>query len=115
MDECQRCSAIEDDLRNIWMACSYEMNELGLPLKKKYTEDVEGNKYLFYILRVCKNCRGTWMSTQINWFNHIEPVNEFCGSAIFIREFGALKEISEEEWHKRNPGIEPIRYFYEKV
>ncbi len=69
MEKCQRCNAIEDDLRNIWMACSYEMNELGLPFKEKYMKDSENNKYLFYILRVCKQCRGSWMAAQINWFH----------------------------------------------
>jgi len=63
-----------------------------------------------YTLRVCKSCRATWMSAIEAWFHatHMDPEHT-CGSGIFIRENGAVKEITEEEWYKRNPGREPIR------
>lgn len=35
-DYCARCGAKEGgDLRTLWMACLYEMNELGLPFEEK--------------------------------------------------------------------------------
>ena len=30
------------------------------------------------------------------------------GSGIFVREDGAMKEITREEWDERNPGHEPV-------
>lgn len=39
-----------------------------------------------------------------------EPVeSKKPSSGIFIREDGKTIEISEEEWHRRNPGIAPVR------
>ncbi len=32
-----------------------------------------------------------------------------CGSGIFVRENGAIKEITEEEWRRRHPDREPVR------
>lgn len=39
-----------------------------------------------------------------------EPVSVPHGSGIFIREDGATLEISREEWDRRNPDREPVRY-----
>lgn len=33
METCQRCGEREYDRRTLWMACFYEMNELGLPFE----------------------------------------------------------------------------------
>lgn len=72
----------------------------------------------FFTLRVCKRCRAEWMAAIENWF-FSEPQGEDMdaddmnesniGSGIFIREFGQTKEISEEEWYRRYPGVEPVR------
>lgn len=64
-----------------------------------------------FTLRVCKECRGSWMGMIENWFKSVRtPIaDEEIGSGIFIREHGATVEISEEEWYKRYPGKEPVR------
>lgn len=35
-------------------------------------------------------------------------------SGIFVREKGQMKEISEEEWYKKHPNNEPVRFLGEK-
>lgn len=71
-----------------------------------------------YTIRVCKRCRGEWLAAQVAWFqaqpqdedhdaDDYQP-GEGCGSGIFIRERGAIKEITREEWDRRNPGREPV-------
>jgi hypothetical protein len=44
------------------------------------------------------------------WFHDIEPKSNSCGSGIYVREFGANVEITEEEWKRRHPDIEPVRF-----
>lgn len=39
-----------------------------------------------------------------------ELVERSRGSGIFVREDGQTKEISEEEWRKRYPDRDPVRY-----
>lgn len=57
-ETCQRCGDDGDDRRTLWMACLYEMNELGLPFELKIIPDArtrEGfanQKHHFYTLRV---------------------------------------------------------------
>lgn len=104
MEECQRCREIDEDRRTLWMACFYEMDELKLPFKHEILQThIQDDGEQFYTLRVCKKCRGDWMQAQINWFRNVEAENSSCGSGIFIRELGAIKEITEEEWYRRNP------------
>lgn len=102
-ETCQRCHDIGEDRRTLWMACFYEMNELKVPF-----EMVEVGGKRFYTLRVCKVCRGEWMSAIKKWFT--DPKQEEArDSGIFIRENGATIQISESEWYRRNPGREPVR------
>lgn len=34
-EKCQRCGEVGEDRRTLWMACFYEMQELGLPFTRK--------------------------------------------------------------------------------
>lgn len=65
-EKCQRCGDGPDpDLRTLWMACWYERwGELGLPFEKLRDGDRE-----FYTLRVCKQCRGNWLTSIKQWFH----------------------------------------------
>ena len=74
--------------------------------------------HTLYCLRVCKRCRGEWLETIRTWFFAVPEgidhdadvsVDEDVNSGIFIRENGAIKEISREEWDRRNPKREPAR------
>jgi len=104
--KCQRCGEGADpDLRTVRMSCGYDMDELGLPFMKLWNPDVNQN---FYSLRVCKNCRATWMIAIRRWFNEPQHQQE-VGSGIFVRRMGANVEVSEEEWRRENPGREPVR------
>lgn len=103
MEECQRCKDIDEDRRTLEMACFYDMNELDVPFKLD-------EKTRTYSLRVCKDCRSDWMKSIQHWFHDIEPKRRSCGSGIYVREFGANVEITDEEWNARNTGIEPVRF-----
>lgn len=100
LTKCARCDEETEDWRILWMACGYEMNELGCPFDQdKYPNCPEK----FYKLTVCKNCRSDWMIAIKDWFDHI-PARESCGSGIYIRRFGANVEITDEEFQKMYPG-----------
>ena len=91
---CQRCGEGPDqDLRTLRMACLYNMEELGLPFRR------EDNHV--YTLRVCKTCRGLWMSAIKNWFEWIDTRERRSpGTGIFIRRNGANVEVTEEEFRE---------------
>lgn len=100
---CQRCGTNDYDNRTLWMKCFYAMEELNIPFNHITLESD-----LFYTLRVCKDCRGDWMTAIKTWFND-KPVRESCGSGIFVRRNGVTVEITKEEWYEKNPGCEPAR------
>ena len=84
-EKCQRCEEVDEDRRTLWMACFYEMNEMGLPFEKQRIRDPEKKiadipfAHEFYTLRVCKTCRADWMESIKAWFQN--PVKrESCGS-----------------------------------
>lgn len=60
----------------------------------------------FYTLRVCKGCRADWMGAIKEWFTAPPEVRTGCGSGIFVRENGAIKEkeVSREDWEQRRHG-----------
>jgi hypothetical protein len=124
MEKCVRCGEVEEDRRTLWMACFYEMNELGIPfieykikgiLQDKIGEEEskvlkgvmldifseEGTEFdrPFYTLRVCKDCRADWMQAIKDWFNYMPDYKErpSTGTGVFIRELGICKELTEEE------------------
>lgn len=64
---CQRCKEEGEDNRTLWMACFYEMSELGLPFR---VNELESLNRKFYTLYVCKSCRADWMRAIKTWFKH---------------------------------------------
>lgn len=115
-EKCQRCRQDGDDRRTLWMACFYQMDELGIPLEKEtlFTTDYprcDGKD--FYTLRVCKDCRADWMKSIKDWFNSPLVMRDSCGSGIFVRENGAIREVTEEEFKKTHPGIQPVRFIHD--
>jgi len=58
-------------------------------------------KHNFYTLRVCKECRASWMGAIKEWFQTPKEVPTKVGSGIFIRENGVNREITMEEWERR--------------
>ena len=133
-EECQRCGEVEEDRRTLWMACFYDMDELDVPFEQSAIHGVyckktgmekldiinqeipvyaepegEPRNHPFHTLRVCKRCRSDWMVSIETWFNNVSPEQESCGSGIFVRANGALREITEEEWAtgQEKAGVEP--------
>ena len=98
---CQRCKQEEDDLRTLSMACFYEMDELNMPFTHKTLVEEGGIGHKFYQLRVCKDCRAFWMGMIKIWFDMPTPTEPGCGSGIYIRDLGSVREITEEEFHRR--------------
>lgn len=63
-----------------------------------------------YTLRVCKRCRGEWMAAIQKWYRDPPQGEDHdaaerpaggCGSGIFVRDNGAIKEITRAEWDRR--------------
>lgn len=102
-EKCMRCGEVGEDRRTLWMACFYEMEELGIPFEKaeKYhisesdLEPIKPSSFLmhkyetkgtvgvhplqFYTLRVCKVCRAEWMQAIKDWFtNKPNRQEEYC-------------------------------------
>jgi len=95
------------------MSCLYDMSELDVPFKRVTFENpgLPPCKRTFYTLRVCKRCRSEWMGAVRCWF-HAPPLGEDgdagdpqdgseVGSGIFVRELGVSREITLEEWERR--------------
>ena len=103
METCARCNQEKPDLRTLWMACFYDMDELDVPFGNK----VSGQRS-FFTLRVCKECRAEWMAAIESWFKTV-TLKESPGSGIFVRRNGATVEISEEEWRSEFLRCKPFR------
>ena len=72
-EKCDCCGEYGRDRRTLWMGCGYDMNELNVPFVEKKDEGVSG----FFTLRVCKHCRGNWMTAIKEWFlKHGKPREE---------------------------------------
>lgn len=119
-EQCQKCKSEEDDLRTLWMACFYEMNELNLPFTKQFMlypndskEDGKETNHTFYTLRVCKECRARWMEMIRTWF-HFDFKRESPKTGIFVRHLGSNVEVTEEEFRELHPGIEPVRVIFDE-
>lgn len=89
-ERCQRCDTESPDLRTLWMACLYEMSEMGLPF---HLLDVDKRK--FYTLLVCKRCRADWMTAIQNWFqDRPDPEEEGIeAGAIYERHLGTNRRV----------------------
>jgi hypothetical protein len=135
-ERCQRCGELGQDRRTLWMACFYAMDEMpvpftelaihGRPVAKSseaplgllghtvttYAEPDESQpprNHPFYTLRVCKDCRASWMAAIEHWFlfEQMTEIPESGGSGIFIRHRGGLLEVSRETYARLYPGREP--------
>jgi hypothetical protein len=101
--QCAKCKVEEYDLRTLWMASFYAMEELNIPFEIEElfeTSDQRENGILFYTLSVCKNCRADWMRSIQYWFNTDMP-RESCGSGIYVRDFGSNREVTLEEYREK--------------
>lgn len=118
MKTCQKCKIGSDELRTLRMECFYDMNELGIPFDHEVlyeTSDPREDGRKFFTINVCKACRASWLLAIEVWYKTMQPYNqESCGSGIYVREYGVSVEISEEEWKKRSPDREPVRFKEEK-
>lgn len=104
---CQRCKEVDEDRRTLWMSCFYEMMEMLMPFVQVESQLEKDKKYYphLYTLRVCKSCRDDWMNAIQSWFNNKPEVKESCNSGIFVRDKGAISEITLDEWNKRNENV----------
>ncbi len=127
-DRCQRCGNGPDpDLRTLWMACFYEMNEIGIPFAEiaidgvpqrcaRYetvdflghgfrqpifepVPDAKPSQYKFFTLRVCKDCRSDWMRAIQAWFETKPVENE--GPGLYVRDLGTSRRVSLDEFNER--------------
>lgn len=96
---CARCGEEGQNRRIITMACGYDLMGTGIPF---FIETKLGIKFCKLI--VCKECRADWILSLENWWKDNKSVRS-CGSGIWIREHGALKEVTEEEFYKRQKDI----------
>lgn len=82
--------------------------------RKHHTAVGIAHKRRFHTLRVCKRCRAEWMAAIEAWFlstpqgadhDADEPDDTGIGSGIFVRDNGAIREITQEEWDQRADGL----------
>lgn len=121
MEKCQRCGEEGEDRRTLWMACMYEMAEIGIPLERrairgvpleyshaepigsfnimahKFKEIPDAKEYeqRFFTMRVCKRCRADWMLAIQCWFRD-KPEPEDDGieaGVIYQRQLGTNRRI----------------------
>lgn len=128
-ETCDRCGSSGEDRRTLWHACFYAMGELPVPFGKVRLWTVEdasvtpaanprdgsettGPAYprTFHTLRVCKRCRAEWMAAITGWFKATPGGEDHdadegppspVGSGIWVRDNGAIREITREEWDAR--------------
>ncbi len=97
-DKCIRCGSVGQDRRTLWMACFYEMGELGIPFGREVLFDadvstleksadpfmipgteicLQSGKFRcsgeltpmqLYTARCCKRCRAEWLAAIVAWF-----------------------------------------------
>jgi hypothetical protein len=104
-EPCARCKEVDEDRRTLWMACFYEMDELGLPFEKQTMINPDAHewnkKQNFYLMRVCKQSRADWMAAIKKWFHDYVPrEQESCGSGIFVMRNGVPVEVTLDEWEE---------------
>lgn len=105
MENCQRCKQEDQDLRTLSMACFYEMDELNMPFTHKIIMEADDTRHKLYQIRVCKPCRSFWMGMIKIWFDMPTPTEPGCGSGIYIKDLGSVREITEEEFHRRQKQV----------
>lgn len=129
-DKCARCGEVGPDGRTLWMACFYDMAELGLPFEQCALDGVYMKKVgdepltiggrqigktpiyealadslakrSFFTLRVCKDCRADWMTAIKRWFETKIPLPG-TGTGVYVRENGTARELTPLEVEERFP------------
>jgi NMD protein affecting ribosome stability and mRNA decay len=91
METCQRCGQEGHDRRSLLMSCFYAMDELNVP----FTQHIIDNR-TFFVLRVCKDCRASWMQTIEKWFNTPDEPSQPVENGILIRRLGVPVEVPAE-------------------
>ena len=110
-EKCQRCGEVGEDRRTLWMECFYEMNETGVPFEQvaikgrlcaqrgagrirsfgsgavhqtPIWDEPSGDErhFCFYRLRVCKDCRGAWLTAIRRWFKDT-PERKACRGSMY--------------------------------
>lgn len=94
-----------------------EMTSFGpkITIPKFAEPSGESRRFQFFTLLVCKRCRGEWMRAIRNWFHSApdgedhdaefhEPNPE--GTGVFVRENGAIRELTAAEVSQRWPNHE---------
>lgn len=105
------------DQASIHGVCCAKVGEKTLPMLRATlpvwaAPSGEAEHHQFFTLRVCKRCRGEWLEAIRNWFlavpqgadhdaDDYDPVASTVGSGIFVRENGAIREVTIEEWNSR--------------
>ena len=112
LERCDRCGDLGHDRRTLWMACLYDMDELGLPFKQdtltleKPTDDGAGYTNTcktFFTLRVCKEFRASWMEAIQAWFHN--QLEEDYSKAMTqeadtpVRINGSVRFLTEEQYY----------------
>lgn len=121
-ERCQRCDEADPDLRTLWMACLYDMQELSVPFKQvqvrgtyaekvgtkklerfgitvpvfEAKEDASAHPYHYFTLRVCKECRADWMRALKTWF-YLDNRPPPTGTGVYVRDKGVSREATEAE------------------
>lgn len=88
---CTRCKSEEGDLRTLYHACLYQMEELGIPFDQVIIAD-----RTFYTIRVCKICRAEWLTSIKRWFD-IPLIKIENHTGVYIRKLGGTFEATPEE------------------
>lgn len=127
--QCHRCKEWGEDRRTLWHACMYAMHEYDVPFEQvrirghfsraigeenldflgpghpvpifdEIDENEDPHDHKFFTLRVCKECRASWLQAIEAWFKESIEAPKPVGSGIFIRRNGVNVEITGEEWEQ---------------
>jgi hypothetical protein len=91
METCQRCGEDGFDRRTLRIECLYNLSELDIPWKDREPSRNDG-----YRVRICKECRASFLRTLETWWKSVEP-RESTGTGVFVRGHGANRELTQEE------------------
>jgi len=122
-DTCQLCHATGEDKRTVQImtSCFYEMREAVPQFLSLRQAPVEKALRPFYYLRICKNCRSHMLAALKTWARECisrrdipkdhdgRPIDYDLERNIPIREMGAIKMLTREEWDAREAAAGAMR------
>ena len=121
-DLCMCCHAYGEDKRSLWVDCFYEVREV-VPeaIEISGVEPEPKNHNRGYYLRICKSCRGRFLTMMGEWWktgvdlrdtpkdhdgrDDYEPDPE---RNIPVRVNGAIVMMTREEWAERQRSTQPV-------